>query len=551
MTDRLELLPAVDVADGQAVRLSQGDAGSETGYGDPLSAALDWYAGGAEWIHLVDLDAAFGRGSNAALLAEVTAELAGKGVKVELSGGIRDDASVEWALSTGATRINLGTAALENPSWTARMIGAYGDKIAVGLDVRGTTLAARGWTKDGGDLWEVLSRLEDVGCERYVVTDVTKDGMLQRPERRASEARCAPSTDAPVVASGGVSSLDDIRVAAHARAAGRRGLHRRQGALRGRVHAARGPGRRRQAVTVAGRELPPSSPFAGDDGTARPRRGRGAGGVRSGHGLGGPGGRRPARHARPRPGAGRAGGRGRRGARRARAHGRQGGLRRHRRAPGTGRAHGAAGVHLRRGDERVARRRAARAVGHRARGAVRGHRGLGGARRRPRWARPPCCCRDRPSGRSPSSSRGSRRSVRMASTHRSAPRSSRRSRRCGGSSRSTRSPGRVPRSRSWSTWCPGSTVPASTRCWARSTGAGRDRPRRRAGRLPRAATALRPLIPPGAETAAQRRLIAHASAKTVSTNAPTSWPAEDHPVHVEGRLPVRAGRRRRRRRRPP
>jgi 1-(5-phosphoribosyl)-5-[(5-phosphoribosylamino)methylideneamino] imidazole-4-carboxamide isomerase/N-(5'phosphoribosyl)anthranilate isomerase len=211
MTDRLELLPAVDVADGQAVRLTQGAAGTETGYGDPLSAALDWCAGGAEWIHLVDLDAAFGRGSNADLLAEVTAELVGKGVKVELSGGIRDDASVERALGTGATRINLGTAALENPEWTARVIGSYGEQVAVGLDVRGTTLAARGWTKDGGDLWEVLARLEDAGCARYVVTDVNKDGMLNGPNVELLQQMCA-RTDAPVIASGGVSSLEDLRV---------------------------------------------------------------------------------------------------------------------------------------------------------------------------------------------------------------------------------------------------------------------------------------------------------------------------------------------------
>ncbi|MDQ0374452.1 bifunctional 1-(5-phosphoribosyl)-5-((5-phosphoribosylamino)methylideneamino)imidazole-4-carboxamide isomerase/phosphoribosylanthranilate isomerase PriA [Cellulomonas humilata] len=211
MTDRLELLPAVDVADGQAVRLTQGAAGTETGYGDPLSAALDWYAGGAEWIHLVDLDAAFGRGSNADLLAEVTAELVGKGVKVELSGGIRDDASVERALGTGATRINLGTAALENPEWTARLIGSYGEQVAVGLDVRGTTLAARGWTKDGGDLWEVLARLEDAGCARYVVTDVNKDGMLNGPNVELLQQMCA-RTSAPVIASGGVSSLEDLRV---------------------------------------------------------------------------------------------------------------------------------------------------------------------------------------------------------------------------------------------------------------------------------------------------------------------------------------------------
>ncbi|WP_315098049.1 bifunctional 1-(5-phosphoribosyl)-5-((5-phosphoribosylamino)methylideneamino)imidazole-4-carboxamide isomerase/phosphoribosylanthranilate isomerase PriA [uncultured Cellulomonas sp.] len=211
MTDRLELLPAVDVADGQAVRLTQGAAGTETGYGDPLSAALDWHAGGAEWIHLVDLDAAFGRGSNADLLAEVTAELVGKGVKVELSGGIRDDASVERALGTGATRVNLGTAALENPEWTARVIGSFGEQIAVGLDVRGTTLAARGWTQEGGDLWEVLARLEDAGCARYVVTDVHKDGMLTGPNVELLQQMCA-RTDAPVIASGGVSSLEDLRV---------------------------------------------------------------------------------------------------------------------------------------------------------------------------------------------------------------------------------------------------------------------------------------------------------------------------------------------------
>jgi len=209
MTDRLELLPAVDVAGGQAVRLVQGEAGSETGYGDPLAAALDWQRGGAEWIHLVDLDAAFGRGSNAPLLAEVAAELAGKGVKVELSGGIRDDASLERALATGATRVNLGTAALEDPEWTAKVIASHGAAIAVGLDVRGTTLAARGWTQEGGDLWEVLARLDAAGCERYVVTDVTKDGTLRGPNLDLLREVCA-RTHAPVVASGGISSLADL-----------------------------------------------------------------------------------------------------------------------------------------------------------------------------------------------------------------------------------------------------------------------------------------------------------------------------------------------------
>lgn len=205
---RLQLLPAVDVADGQAVRLVKGEAGSETSYGSPLQAALDWQAGGAEWIHLVDLDAAFGRGSNAGLLAEVVAAL---DVDVEMSGGIRDDASLERALATGCRRVNLGTAALEDPAWTAEVIARHGDQVAVGLDVRGTTLAARGWTRDGGDLWEVLGRLDAAGCARYVVTDVTKDGTLRGPNVELLREVCR-RTEAPVVASGGISSLDDLTV---------------------------------------------------------------------------------------------------------------------------------------------------------------------------------------------------------------------------------------------------------------------------------------------------------------------------------------------------
>ncbi|MBU4336773.1 MAG: bifunctional 1-(5-phosphoribosyl)-5-((5-phosphoribosylamino)methylideneamino)imidazole-4-carboxamide isomerase/phosphoribosylanthranilate isomerase PriA [Actinobacteria bacterium] len=206
----LSLLPAVDVAGGQAVRLVQGEAGSETHYGDPLDAALAWQAGGARWVHLVDLDAAFGRGDNARRLGAVTAFLVGAGVQVELSGGIRDDASLERALSAGATRVNLGTAALEDPVWTARVIAEHGDRIAVGLDVRGTTLAARGWTREGGDLWDVLARLDDAGCARYVVTDVTKDGTLRGPNLELLREVCL-RTQAPVVASGGVSTLDDLR----------------------------------------------------------------------------------------------------------------------------------------------------------------------------------------------------------------------------------------------------------------------------------------------------------------------------------------------------
>lgn len=203
---RLVLLPAVDVAGGRAVRLVQGEAGTETAYGAPLEAALAWQDAGAEWVHLVDLDAAFSRGSNRDLLAAVVGRL---DVAVELSGGIRDDASLEAALATGCARVNLGTAALEDPDWAADAIARYGDKVAVGLDVRGTTLAARGWTRQGGDLWDVMDRLDRDGCARYVVTDVTKDGMLEGPNLGLLRAVCA-RTDRPVVASGGVSSLADI-----------------------------------------------------------------------------------------------------------------------------------------------------------------------------------------------------------------------------------------------------------------------------------------------------------------------------------------------------
>lgn len=206
----LELLPAVDVAGGQAVRLVRGAAGTETSYGDPLAAALAWQEGGAEWIHLVDLDAAFGRGSNRELLATVVEHL---DVKVELSGGIRDDDSLRAALATGCRRVNLGTAALEDPGWCARAIGEHGDRIAVGLDVRGSRLAARGWTQDGGDLWDALDRLDRDGCARYVVTDVTKDGTLGGPNLDLLRRVCA-QTQRPVVASGGVSSLADLRAIA-------------------------------------------------------------------------------------------------------------------------------------------------------------------------------------------------------------------------------------------------------------------------------------------------------------------------------------------------
>ena len=206
----LQLLPAVDIADGQAVQLVQGVAGSEKRFGDPIAAAHRWQEAGAEWINLVDLDAAFGRGSNRELLAEVVGRL---DVAVEMSGGIRDDDSLEAALATGCARVNIGTAALEDPEWCASAIARHGERVAVGLDVRGTTLAARGWTQEGGELFDVLARLDRDGCARYVVTDVGRDGTMTGPNLDLLRAVCA-ATDRPVVASGGVSSLDDLRAIA-------------------------------------------------------------------------------------------------------------------------------------------------------------------------------------------------------------------------------------------------------------------------------------------------------------------------------------------------
>jgi 1-(5-phosphoribosyl)-5-[(5-phosphoribosylamino)methylideneamino] imidazole-4-carboxamide isomerase/N-(5'phosphoribosyl)anthranilate isomerase len=222
------LFPAVDVAGGAAVRLVQGAAGSETSYGDPLEAAMAWQRDGAEWIHLVDLDAAFGRGSNRELLAEVVRRV---DIAVELSGGIRDDASLDAALAAGAARVNLGTAALESPEWVRAAIAKHGDLIAVGLDVRGTTLAARGWTKEGGDLWEALARLDADGCARYVVTDVHRDGTLTGPNVDLLRELCG-RTHAHVVASGGVSSLADLRTLAAIRSGNGRSI---EGAIVGKA----------------------------------------------------------------------------------------------------------------------------------------------------------------------------------------------------------------------------------------------------------------------------------------------------------------------------
>jgi 1-(5-phosphoribosyl)-5-[(5-phosphoribosylamino)methylideneamino] imidazole-4-carboxamide isomerase/N-(5'phosphoribosyl)anthranilate isomerase len=219
------LLPAVDVADGRAVRLGQGEAGTELTYGSPRDAALAWQEGGAEWIHLVDLDAAFCRGSNAELLAALIGEL---DVEVQVSGGISDDATLARALSTGCARVNVATAALADPAWCARAIADHGDRIAVGLDVRiieapdGSVqhrLDARGSSGVGGDLWETIARLDREGCARYIVTDVGKDGMLRGPNVELYRA-VTGATHTPVIASGGISAIGDLVVLAELAASG-------------------------------------------------------------------------------------------------------------------------------------------------------------------------------------------------------------------------------------------------------------------------------------------------------------------------------------------
>ncbi len=205
--EKLQLLPAVDVQGGQAVQLVQGIAGTQKEFGDPLQAALRWQDGGAEWLHLVDLDAAFGRGSNAELLSGIVGQL---DMNVEISGGIRDQESLDRALATGARRVNIGTAALENPEWCDHVVGTYGDRVAIGLDVRGENLAARGWTTEGGPWTETLDRLVAAGCERFVVTDVNADGMLTGPNVDLL-LDVARRSGKKVIASGGIATLDNLR----------------------------------------------------------------------------------------------------------------------------------------------------------------------------------------------------------------------------------------------------------------------------------------------------------------------------------------------------
>jgi 1-(5-phosphoribosyl)-5-[(5-phosphoribosylamino)methylideneamino] imidazole-4-carboxamide isomerase/N-(5'phosphoribosyl)anthranilate isomerase len=184
-----------------------------SGSTDPLRAALAWQRAGARWVHLVDLDAAYGRGSNAELIAAIVGEL---DVSVQLSGGIYDETALGAALATGCQRAVIGTIAMENPDWVYRAVAQHGGRVAVGLDVadrlgrRGYRLAPRGGDRQFGSLTGALARLESAGCARFVVTESARDGALTGPNLSLLRYACR-HTSRPVIASGGVSSLADLR----------------------------------------------------------------------------------------------------------------------------------------------------------------------------------------------------------------------------------------------------------------------------------------------------------------------------------------------------
>ena len=203
----LEILPAIDVKDGVAIRLTKGELDNQSKYGDPLEVAGEFVKSGVKWIHLVDLDAAFGLGNNFKILDSIIKSV---DIKIQLSGGIKDDESLNRALTTNCSRINLGTAALDNPEWVESVIKKHGDKIAVALDVDGKVLSPRGGSKNGGDLFQMITRLDKSGCARYVLTDVNRDGALNGPNLELLK-EVTSFTKTPIVASGGVSSLSDVK----------------------------------------------------------------------------------------------------------------------------------------------------------------------------------------------------------------------------------------------------------------------------------------------------------------------------------------------------
>ena len=203
----LEIFPAIDVKDGVAIRLTKGELNNQSKYGDPLEVANEFVKSGVNWIHLVDLDAAFGIGDNSEILASIIKNI---NIKIQLSGGIKDEQSLNKALATGCSRINIATSALEQLDWVESVIHKHGDKICVSLDVNGKVLSPRGSNKSGGDLFQVITRLDKVRCARYVLTDVNRDGALNGPNLELLK-EVTSFTKTPIVASGGVSSLNDVK----------------------------------------------------------------------------------------------------------------------------------------------------------------------------------------------------------------------------------------------------------------------------------------------------------------------------------------------------
>ena len=200
-----ELLPAIDVSNGLSVR--PGTENSNESFGSPMDIASEWIASGAKWIHLVDLDAAYGKGENRKLISEVVSRCTG--INVQISGGIRDQESLTAALQTRASRINLATSALMDMPWVESVISTHGNQISVSLDASGSRLVARGSGEDVGKLEPVLQQLEDLGCARYVVTDVKRDGSLNGPNLELLE-QVLSLTGKPVIASGGIAELSDL-----------------------------------------------------------------------------------------------------------------------------------------------------------------------------------------------------------------------------------------------------------------------------------------------------------------------------------------------------
>ena len=207
----LNVIPAIDIKGARAVRLKQGKKDHVTDYGDPVERAYEFQRAGAEWLHVVDLDAAFGEGSNWKIVESIVKQI---DIKVEVSGGIRDDRSLDRALSSGSHRVTIGTAAMENPAWISEKFEDLAEKIIVALDIRDGRVATRGWTEETVPYREAIKRLDGVGCLRYMVTDISKDGTLTGPNLSLLED-VASNTESSVIASGGVALLEDIASLRH------------------------------------------------------------------------------------------------------------------------------------------------------------------------------------------------------------------------------------------------------------------------------------------------------------------------------------------------